>query len=145
MGTQAKKLLIIDDDMIDAHFVVRAFSAVGRNIEITHATDADGATSALSDAMFDYVLLDINLPGTDGLEMLKRIRANERTAILPVIMLSSSMNPSDIYKCYAGGANAYTVKPSSLQGYRDFAEGFARFWLDQSIGPRSGDGAGFSR
>src|SRR5215217_7258829 len=107
--TGAKRLLVVEDDMVDARFVIRAFSDVGGGLEITHVTDADSATISLSDGQFDYVLLDINIPGTDGMELLRRIRGNERTAVLPVIMLTSSMNPRDIYQSYAFGANAYTI------------------------------------
>ncbi|HTO31297.1 MAG TPA: response regulator [Pararhizobium sp.] len=135
MGNQVKKLLVVDDDLIDAHFVMRAFADVGGNLEITHVTDSDVATARLSGETFDYVILDINMPGMNGIDLLRRIRTDIRTAVLPVIMLTSSMNPSDVYTSYASGANAYTLKPSSVSGYRKFAEGFTHFWLDVSIHP----------
>ncbi|MBP1856938.1 response regulator [Rhizobium herbae] len=137
MGTRIKKLLVVDDDLIDAHFVMRAFSDLGGELEITHVTDGDVAARRLSREPFDYVLLDINMPGTNGMELLKRIRTNEKTAVLPVIMLTSSMNPSDVYTSYACGANAYTLKPSSVSGYRTFAEGFTRFWVDVAVHPHT--------
>ncbi|WP_175552094.1 response regulator [Pararhizobium antarcticum] len=130
-----KKLLVVDDDVIDARFVVRAFSEVGGRLEIIHVDDADIASLRLTDEAFDYVLLDINMPGISGMELLKRIRKNEKTAILPVIMLTSSMNPRDVSISYACGANAYALKPSSVSGYRTFAEGFTRFWVDVAITP----------
>lgn len=128
-------MLVVDDDLIDAHFVIRAFSDLGGNVEITHVTDADVAARRLLGELFDYVLLDINMPGTNGMELLKRIRMDEKTAVLPVIMLTSSMNPTDVYTSYACGANAYTLKPSSVSGYRTFAEGFTRFWVDVVVHP----------
>ena len=136
LDSRLKKLLVVDDDIIDARFVVRAFSEVGGGLEIVHVDDADLATLRLTAEPFDYVLLDINMPGVSGLELLKRIRNDEKTAILPVIMLTSSLNPRDIDISYACGANAYALKPSSVSGYRTFAEGFTRFWVDVAITPR---------
>ncbi len=136
--SHGKKLLVVEDDMIDARFVIRAFSDIGGNLEITHVTDADLAAITLVDEHYDYVLLDVNIPGTDGIELLRQIRSNEKTAIMPVIMLTSSMNPRDIYQSYASGANAYTLKPSSISGYRTFAEGFSRFWMDVAVHPHAG-------
>ena len=135
MGNRVKKLLVVDDDLIDAHFVMRAFADVGGGVEIIHVMDSDVAAARLAGETFDYVLLDINMPGMNGIDLLRRIRTDTRTAILPVIMLTSSMNPSDVYTSYASGANAYTLKPSSIGDYKKFAEGFTRFWLDVSVHP----------
>lgn len=135
MGNRVKKLLVIDDDLIDAHFVMRAFSDVSGDLEIIHVLDADVAALRLSREHFDYVLLDINMPGTTGVELLRRIRTNEKTATLPVIMLTSSMKQADVHASYAHGANAYAIKPSSVSGYRTFAEGFTRFWVDVAVSP----------
>jgi CheY-like chemotaxis protein len=137
VATAVKRLLVVEDDMVDARFVIRAFSDIGGNLEIIHVVDADHATVSLDASQFDYVLMDINIPGTDGMELLKQIRSNEKTAVLPVIMLTSSMNPRDVYRSYAYGANAYTIKPSSISGYREFAEGFSRFWLDVAVHPHT--------
>jgi CheY-like chemotaxis protein len=128
---------MVDDDLIDAHFIMRAFSDLGGNLEITHVMDSDVAARRLSGEPFDYVLLDINMPGTSGMELLKRIRTDAKTAVLPVIMLTSSLNPADVYTSYACGANAYTLKPSSVSGYRSFAEGFTRFWVDVAVHPHA--------
>ncbi len=135
MGNRVKKLLVVDDDLIDAHFVMRAFADVGRALEITHVSDSDVASVRLAGDTFDYVLLDINMPGMNGIDLLRRIRSDAKTAVLPVIMLTSSMNPTDVFTSYASGANAYTLKPSSVSGYRAFAEGFTRFWLDVAVQP----------
>lgn len=124
---------MVDDDVIDARFVMRAFSDLGGDLEITHVTDGDVAAWRLACEPFDYVLLDINMPGTNGMDLLRRIRTDEKTAIMPVIMLTSSMNPSDVHTSYACGANAYALKPSSVSGYRRFAEGFTRFWVDVAV------------
>lgn len=135
MEGPARKLIVVDDDPVDVRFVMRAFSDAGSPVEITHVADADVASDRLDREEFDYILLDINMPGVSGMELLKRLRERSRTAVTPVIMLSSSSNSADVNRAYENGANAYAVKPSTLSGYREFAEGFTRFWVDVAVSP----------
>jgi DNA-binding response OmpR family regulator len=130
-----RKLIVVDDDPVDVRFVMRAFSDAGNKVEITHVADAETASDRLATEAFDYILLDINMPGTSGVDLLKRLRGRTRTAVTPVIMLSSSSSTADVNRAYENGANAYAVKPSTLSGYRAFAEGFTRFWVDVAVGP----------
>ncbi len=133
MGSLARKLIVVDDDPVDVRFVLRAFSDAGSTLDITHVADAKAASDRLDAEVFDYILLDINMPGISGVDLLKRLRSQPRTAVTPVIMLSSSSSMSDINRAYESGANAYAVKPSTLSGYREFAEGFTRFWVDVAV------------
>ncbi len=135
MGSLARKLIVVDDDPVDVRFVLRAFSDAGSTLDITHVADAKAASDRLDAEVFDYILLDINMPGISGVDLLKRLRSQPRTAVTPVIMLSSSSSMSDINRAYESGANAYAVKPSTLSGYREFAEGFTRFWVDVAVSP----------
>lgn len=135
MGGSIRRLIVVDDDPVDVRFVMRAFSDAGNRVEITHVADAEAASDRLDTEVFDYILLDINMPGTSGVDLLKRLRGRTRTAVTPVIMLSSSSNIADVSRAYENGANAYAVKPSTLSGYRAFAEGFTRFWVDVAVAP----------
>ncbi|MDP9591116.1 UNVERIFIED_ORG: CheY-like chemotaxis protein [Shinella zoogloeoides] len=128
-------MIVVDDDPVDVRFVLRAFSDAGSTLDITHVSDAKTASDRLDAEVFDYILLDINMPGTSGVDLLKRLRSQPRTAVTPVIMLSSSSSMTDINRAYESGANAYAVKPSTLSGYREFAEGFTRFWVDVAVSP----------
>ncbi|MXN53580.1 response regulator [Shinella sp. AETb1-6] len=128
-------MIVVDDDPVDVRFVLRAFSDAGSTLDITHVSDAKAASDRLDAEVFDYILLDINMPGTSGVDLLKRLRSQPRTAVTPVIMLSSSSSMTDINRAYESGANAYAVKPSTLSGYREFAEGFTRFWVDVAVSP----------
>ncbi|WP_440983468.1 response regulator [Shinella sumterensis] len=128
-------MIVVDDDPVDVRFVLRAFSDAGSTLDITHVSDAKAASDRLDAEVFDYILLDINMPGTSGVDLLKRLRSQPRTAVTPVIMLSSSSSMTDINRAYENGANAYAVKPSTLRGYREFAEGFTRFWVDVAVSP----------
>ncbi|MFC6444192.1 response regulator [Shinella zoogloeoides] len=135
MAGSPRKLIVVDDDPVDVRFVMRAFSDAGSPVEIVHVADADIASDRLDREAFDYILLDINMPGTSGMDLLKRLRARARTAVTPVIMLSSSASMVDVSRAYENGANAYAVKPSTRSGYREFAEGFTRFWVDVAVSP----------
>jgi CheY-like chemotaxis protein len=135
VGGLARKLIVVDDDPVDVRFVLRAFSDAGSTLDITHVADAKAASDRLDAEVFDYILLDINIPGISGVDLLKRLRSQPRTAVTPVIMLSSSSSMTDINRAYESGANAYAVKPSTLSGYREFAEGFTRFWVDVAVSP----------
>jgi len=135
VGGLARKLIVVDDDPLDVRFVLRAFSDAGSTLDITHVADAKAASDRLDAEVFDYILLDINMPGISGVDLLKRLRSQPRTAVTPVIMLSSSSSITDINRAYESGANAYAVKPSTLSGYREFAEGFTRFWVDVAVSP----------
>jgi two-component system, response regulator len=75
------------------------------------------------------VLLDLNLPKIDGHEVLRRIRADDRTKLLPVVVLSSSQEDDDVITSYALGANSYVCKPVSLEEFVDTIRVLAWFWL----------------
>ncbi len=135
MAKSPKRLLVVEDNAHDARFVTRALSQTDETLDIVHVVHADEAVERLEREHFDYVLLDIKMPGIDGMELLRRIRGNEGTSVLPVIVLTSSTNPSDVVRSYKAGANAYAAKPSSLSGYRQFAEAFVRFWIENTLPP----------
>ncbi|MGE6785995.1 response regulator [Ensifer adhaerens] len=135
MVSTPKRLLLVEDDAHDARFVMRAFAQVDHAIEIILVTDADEAVEQLGQNHFDYILMDIKLPGSDGIELLRRVRKSRVTALIPIIVLTSSINPADVLHCYGAGANAYVAKPSTVGEYRHFAEAFIRFWVESAILP----------
>jgi two-component system response regulator len=75
------------------------------------------------------VLLDLNLPRIDGLEVLRRIRSHERTRLLPVVILSSSREEDDLVRSYSLGANAYVRKPVDFADVLEAARALGLFWL----------------
>ncbi|MEM0983609.1 MAG: response regulator [Planctomycetota bacterium] len=76
----------------------------------------------------DVVLLDINLPGMSGHEVLSRIRANPELAALPVVMLSSSSDPRDLSEAFEKHANGYVVKPIDFAEFNETIGGVDRYW-----------------
>ncbi len=132
MSNNADILYIEDnEDYID--FVKRALKKVDNNITITIATDGKTALSAVTNASanvnYKLILLDIDLPGLTGIELVQKIRAQKALAYTPIIMLSTSDNPKDIVACYQRGANAYLVKPVGIQPLVNTLKSVCEFWL----------------
>ncbi len=75
------------------------------------------------------ILLDIQMPKLNGIEVLQRIKADERTRKTPVIMLTSSKEDPDIQKCYDLGANSYIVKPVGFEGFAEAIRKLGFYWL----------------
>ena len=79
--------------------------------------------------MPEIILLDIKLPKVDGLEVLKRLRNDERTKLLPVIVLTSSHEQEDILRSYKLGANSYIRKPVDFSNFIDAIQNLGLYWL----------------
>ena len=137
MADDLFRILLVDDDEVDAGFVMRAFQDFRERVMIDHVDEADAAIEALADRHFDVVILDINLNGANGLEMIQPIRALKKSPYIPIIMFTSSSSADDIRRAYANGANAYVEKPLSIQGYRQFAAKFLGFWAETALVPAS--------
>ena len=87
------------------------------------------------------VLLDLKLPRVDGLEVLRRIRADERTRLLPVVVLTSSREEQDLIQSYHLGANAYVRKPVDFAEFQTAARQLGLFWMLLNEPPPAKDGA----
>lgn len=81
------------------------------------------------------VLLDLNLPRTNGHQVLKHIKSSERLQRLPVIVLTSSARPEDVQACYRNGSNSYVVKPIGIAKLREMVEKLVDYWFRLSLLP----------
>jgi two-component system, response regulator len=79
--------------------------------------------------MPNLILLDLKLPKMDGLEVLRRIRADERTRLLPVVILTSSNEEKDLLEGYKSGANSYIRKPVDITQFEEYVKKLSLYWL----------------
>jgi CheY-like chemotaxis protein len=124
MQRQAIKILLVEDDDGHARLIERNLRKVSLANPIDRVADGQEAMDYLHNAgrfadrdryaLPQLVLLDINLPQIDGIEVLQRIKNDARLQPLPVIMLTSTDNQSEIDRCYQAGASSYVAKPISI-------------------------------
>ena len=82
------------------------------------------------------ILLDLNLPGTDGREVLEQLKQDTQLQSIPVVIFTTSKNPKDIEFCYRHGANGYLIKPMDFEQLRATIRMFAGFWLSANVPPQ---------
>jgi len=141
-----KTILLVEDNPQDEMLILRSLRKVNLANQVDVARDGQqaldyllrmGAFAGRSGTEFPaVVLLDINLPRVNGLEVLERIRADERTRLLPVVILTSSDEERDRMKSYENGANSFVRKPLD---FSEFAEAVARlgvYWMAINIPPQ---------
>jgi two-component system, response regulator len=134
-----KVLLLVEDNPSDEKLTLRAFKKSGVSNEIVVVRDGAEALDYLFGAgKFDgrdsadlpaVMLLDLKLPRIDGLEVLRRVRADERTRCLPIVILTASKEHEDIARGYSLGANAYVRKPVDFSEFAEAAKTVGLFWL----------------
>ena len=131
------EVLVIDDNPGDIALIRESFRECSVQPRITAAQDAEQAFELLEDPRREppaLVILDVNLPRTSGLEVLRRIRAEERWNAVPVVIMSSSTMPDEVGRAYDLHASAYVGKPSNLEAYFEIARGIVTLWLEPLAG-----------
>lgn len=129
------RIVLLEDNPDDVLLTVMAFARSGVEDEIVVLPDGDEAVAALIPPHGEprvtpaLVLMDVNLPKIGGLEVLRRIRADERTSTVPVIMLSTSREQRDIRASYRLGANSFVRKPLSYTHFEAAVRTLVAYWL----------------
>jgi len=141
-----KTILLIEDNESDEVLTVRALEKSKVANEIVVVRDGEEALAYLFgtgvhagrnvEQLPTVALLDLNLPKIGGLDVLRRIRADARTRCLPVVVLTSSNEDSDIVQSYDLGANAYVRKPVDFNEFAQAAKTLGLFWLLVNEPPR---------
>jgi len=108
-----KRVLVVDDDQSIQRVLVQTLQLEG--YEVATASDGVEALESLQGQLPDVVILDVMMPKLDGLDVLKRMRADERTHTVPVILLTARSSQEDIWEGWQSGVDYYMTKPFDVE------------------------------
>lgn len=140
MNLNQVDLLLVEDNINDAELAIRELKKHHLTNNLFHVKDGEEAIEFIF-ALGRYagtrsvsnppklVLLDIQMPKVNGIEVLQRIKSEEITRSIPVVMLTSSKEDPDVKKSYALGANSYIVKPVNFEGFAEAIKNLGFYWL----------------
>ncbi len=140
MPLNSVEILLVEDNINDAELTIRELKKHNLTNNLFHAIDGEEALEFIfatgkfsAQRQVDHppkvVLLDIQMPKVNGLEVLQKIKEDPRTKIIPVVILTSSKEDPDIQRCYALGANSYIVKPVNFEGFAESIKNLGFYWL----------------
>jgi two-component system, response regulator len=134
-----KVILLVEDNARDEMLTLRALKKSNILNEVVVARDGvealeyffgkDGQDNSVKNTMPQLVLLDLKLPKLDGLSVLRKLRANERTRLLPIVIFTSSSEEEDMVKSYDLGANSYVRKPVDFDRFLEATKQLGLYWL----------------
>lgn len=141
-------ILLVEDDESQEILALRAFQKNGIMDEVDEIAVARNGVEAL-DFLFgegeysgrdasvlpEFVLLDLDIPKIDGVEVLERLRADHRTELIPVVIFSSSDDRRDLLEGYRAGANSYITKPDNFAKFSEAMKQMGWYWLDWNENP----------
>jgi CheY-like chemotaxis protein len=143
--TPNQPILLVEDSPEDYEATGRAFRRAGLKNPIYRCSDGDEALDYLfrrgryadpaSSPRPGIILLDLNLPGTDGREVLEVVKGDEELKCIPVVVLTTSTDERDVDACYRAGANSYVKKPVDLEGFMRAIERLNGYWFEVVILP----------
>lgn len=137
--TKEIEILLVEDNESDAEMTIRALKKNNLANKLLHVKDGVEALDFLFcegkyiDRAIEnkpkVILLDLKMPKVSGLEVLKRIKADERTKEIPVVVLTSSKEDPDVKKCYDLGVNSYVVKPVEFEAFYKAVSELGLYWM----------------
>jgi len=139
MNPNSVDILLVEDNLNDAELTIRQLKKHNMANNLVHVADGEEALDFIYgtgkyigrpiDQPPKLVLLDIQMPKINGLEVLEKIKSDPLTKKIPVVILTSSKEDPDIQKCYALGANSYIVKPVNFEGFTEAIKNLGFYWL----------------
>ena len=142
----SQPILLVEDSPEDFEATLRAFRKSGLKNTVMRCEDGDEALDYLyrrgeyadpaSSPRPGVILLDLNLPGTDGRQVLNEIKGSEHLRDIPVVVLTTSADERDITACYRAGANSYIQKPVDIDGFMKAIERLNGYWFEVVILPK---------
>jgi two-component system response regulator len=133
------EVLLVEDNMSDAELTIRALKKNNLANKLVHLKDGAEALDFIfaqgnySDRNIEnnpkVILLDLKMPKVNGIEVLEKLKADERTKKIPVVILTSSKEDPDIQECYRLGVNSYVVKPVDFEAFVKAVSELGLFWM----------------
>ena len=133
------EILLVEDNMDDAEMTIHALRKNNLANKLIHMKDGEEAIDFLFgignfigrdvNLKPSLILLDLKMPKVDGLEVLERVKSNEATKKIPVVILTSSKEDPDVSKCYELGANSYIVKPVEFESFIKAVSELGMYWM----------------
>jgi two-component system, response regulator len=145
MTNNEVEILLVEDSVGDAELTIRALKKKNLANNLVHlengaeALDYLFAEGKYADRNIEnrpkLILLDLNMPKVGGIEVLKKVKSDERTQKIPVVILTSSCEDPDVETCYKFGANSYIVKPVEFDKFVKSVDELGFYWLLTNRGP----------
>lgn len=133
------EILLVEDNPDDAGLTIRALKKHNLANHLLHLRDGEEALQYLfgeNNAIPKLVLLDLKMPKVDGIDVLRKLKADERRRVIPIVVLTSSKEERDIVESYRLGVNAYIVKPVDFEKFSKAVSEIGLFWLVLNQAPK---------
>jgi len=139
MENLAIEILIVEDNVDDAELAIRALRKKNLANKLIHLSDGEEALNFLfGKGEFEgrdlnikprLILLDLKMPKVDGIQVLEKIKSDDNTKKIPVVVLTSSKEDPDLIRCYGLGANSYIVKPVNFESFINAVSELGMYWM----------------
>jgi two-component system response regulator len=141
------EILLVEDNVHDAELTIRVLKKANLGQSLVHLRDGAEALDFLSDhnsfagrearSELKLILLDIKMPKVDGFEVLRAIKAEKATHLIPVVILTSSKQQQDMIRGYQLGVNSYVVKPVDFESFAEVVRRLGIYWLGTNQWPQT--------
>ena len=147
MDSSIQSIMLVEDGAEDFEVLMRALRKAGISNPVYRFSHGEEALDFLrrrgryfqpgTAPRPDLILLDLNLPGADGRDVLSEIKSDPSLRAIPLIVLTSSASPADVEACYQAGANSYILKPFAVEDLAEVILRLKHYWFDVVVLPRA--------